>query len=69
MSPQLLKVIERLTPAPTPHTVSVTVRTAGKMLGVSESTVKRMIRSGQVRSQRIRGRRLIAYDSLRNPLA
>ena len=68
MSP-LHRVIERLTLPPSPHTVGATVRTAGKLLGVSESTVKRMIRSGEVRSSRVRGRRVIAYDSLKALLA
>jgi len=52
----------------TPRNLSVTIRTAPKVLGVSESTVKRMIRSGQVGSQRIRGRRVISYESLQSLL-
>jgi len=69
MAPEFSRVLERLTPAPTPRTLSVTVRNAAKLLGVSESTVKRMIRSGEVRSERICGRRVIAYDSLKGLLA
>jgi excisionase family DNA binding protein len=72
MSPQLNRVIERLTERLTlpaePRSISVTVRTAARMLDVSESTIKRAIRSGQIRSSRVRGRRVIAYESLRNLL-
>ena len=42
----------------------VTVRCAAEILSVSESTVRRLLRSGEVRSVRLRGRRLIPYDAL-----
>jgi excisionase family DNA binding protein len=40
------------------------VKEAIKLLGVSESTVRRMIRSGELKSQKVRGSRRIFRASL-----
>jgi excisionase family DNA binding protein len=69
MAPQLSRVIERLTLPPSPRTLAVTVRHAARLLDCSESTIKRLIRANQVRSQRVRGRRLVALDSLQSLLS
>ena len=64
--PALGKLIDRLTTPPLPHTLSVGVKTAARLLDVSERTVKRMIADGRVKSHRVRGRRLVSYQSLKN---
>jgi excisionase family DNA binding protein len=68
MAPQLSNVLERLQTPTNPRTLALTVKHAARLLDCSESTVKRLIRSGTVRSSRVRGRRLIALDSLQRLL-
>jgi excisionase family DNA binding protein len=66
MAARINTIFERLQPAPSPRVVSVGIKAAAQLLGVSDRTVKRLVHEGRVRSQRIKGRRLIDYDSLQS---
>ena len=57
-------ILDRLQGPSTPK-LGVGIRTASKLLEVSESTIKRMLRSGELDSSLIRGRRVIPVESLR----
>jgi excisionase family DNA binding protein len=59
-------LIERLSLPPAPETLSVSMKTAARLIEVSERTMKRMVADGRVRSHRVRGRRLVSYASLKN---
>jgi len=65
MASRINTVFERLR-APSSPPVAVGIKTAARLLDVSDRIVKRMVQDGRVRSQRIRGRRLISYESLQS---
>jgi len=67
MPASLKQLIDRLAPPPAPSGLAVDFKTASRLTTLSESSLRRLARSGQLRTRKVgKNRRVIPVSELRN---
>jgi len=66
MPASLKQLIDRLAPPPAPSGLAVDFKTASRLTTLSESSLRRLARSGQLRTRKVGNRVVIPVSELRN---